>query len=398
MSRAFAAVVTLLAGCLSIPPYEPAVSVSYTESGTGGTAAGPGFALHFADGDGFHFPDALLIDGTDVMGHEPAPGCFAEDEAGIAFSPTPRISAHGGATPVMNQLVPVLRGPAVVQVKLDWTTGFKCNPARTPGGSSIFTVFPDGRIVRYDTVVDPISSPVLVPDSCACDPMADPSVNEQFTITAFWTFAQQRFVQIYAPGPRMFPGPMEVITNMSTSCLDGGGYQVAFAWREMDHMTILSGDAAIGFGRDLKLDAPMLAELSLKNRSALFIGRTGCDAGVARAVEYAAPSCTMDPQVACLSINGAGTTPAALDGIYGGDDGASPPGIEVEMGRTELKGVLGSSFAVWLRFPSSVSALRATLEGAKGAWYLPQRVDDRSWIVWFRDPMFGGQTITVEPI
>jgi hypothetical protein len=402
VSRKIAALATVLAGCLSVPPYEPAVSVSYTESGQGGTAAGPGFALHFADGTGFHFPDALKIDGTDVMGHEPAPSCYEADEAGIVFSPTHRISAHSGAIPVTNHLVPVLRGPAVVQVKLDWATRFDCDTTRTPGGTAIFTVFPDGRIVRHDAVVDPSMSQ-LFPDPCSCDPKASPEVRTQFTITPFWTFAQNRFAQLYAPGMRGFPVPGEVITNMSTSCLDGGGngggngYQVAFGWREKKDMTILSGDTAIRFGRDLVSNAQMLDKVLLKNRSAMFIGRTGCDAGVARAVEYVLASCSPTARLACLSINGADTAPADLDGIYGGDSGIDPPGIAVGMGPTTLTGALGGSFAVWLRFPSAVSAVRAKLANAKGAWYLPQQVDDRSWIIWFRDSLSANQMITVEP-
>jgi hypothetical protein len=396
VSRGIAAVATVLAGCLSVPAYEPAVSVTYTVSGTAGTVAGPGFALHFAEGEAFHFPDALVIDGADVMGHEPAPSCFGEDEAGVVFSPTPRISAHGGAMPVKNHLEPVLRGPAVVQVKLDWATRFDCNLARTPGGVATFTVFPDGRIVRYDTVVDPSSSPLL-PEPCACDPAADPAVGTQFTITAFWTLAQQRFIQLYAPDARMLPDPSEVITNMATSCIASEQYQVAFGWREADGMTIHSGDTAIRFGRDLTLDAPMLGDFSFKNRSAMYIVRTGCEAGLARAGEYAAPSCAVDAPLACLSINGAGLVPAELDGIYGGDDGSGQPGVPVAMGRTELNGAIGGSFAVWLRFPDPVTAVRATLEGAKGAWYLPQQVDDHSWIVWFRDSISAGQTITLEP-
>jgi hypothetical protein len=296
-----------------------------------------------------------------------------------------------------NDLVPVLRGPAVVQVRLDWAIRLDCNLARTPGGATTFTVFPDGRIVRYDTVFDPVSSPVLVPAPCACDSEADPRVVNQFTLAAFWTLAQQRFVQIYAPGARGFPDPTEVITNMSTSCIDGGAYQVAFGWREADGMTIHSGDTAITFGRDLVLDAQTLEDFSFKNRSAMFIVRTGCEAGVARAGEYAAPSCSADAPLACLAINGTGTVPADLDGIYGGDDGSGRPGVPVAMGPTELKGAIGGPFAVWLRFPGPVTALRATLEGAKGAWYLPQQVDDRSWIVWFADSISAGQTITLDP-
>jgi hypothetical protein len=52
---------------------------------------------------------------------------------------------------------------------------------------------------------------------------------------------------------------------------------------------------------------------------------------------------------------------------------------------------------VWLRFSRPVDALRAT-SGGKKVTSLPQRVDDRSWIVWFRDALPMGPTIVIEPI
>src|SRR5262249_55699510 len=148
------ALAMLTTGCLSIPPYQPEVAVSYSAaSATSGAAVtGPGFKLQFAGGDAFHFPEALFIDGTNVLGRDPAPGCFDEDEAGVLIAPTPRISAHGSAMHVINRLSPTLLGPAVVQVTLEWTTRFTCSSARTPGGTSTFTAFPDGRIVRHDVV------------------------------------------------------------------------------------------------------------------------------------------------------------------------------------------------------------------------------------------------------
>ena len=47
--------------------------------------------------------------------------------------------------------------------------------------------------------------------------------------------------------------------------------------------------------------------------------------------------------------------------------------------------------------PSPVDALRARSEGKRGAWYLPQQVDDRSWIVWFPEGFEGGEEILIEP-
>jgi hypothetical protein len=404
MRRAIAALV-FATGCLSVPPFQPETAVTYTETGAGGTAAGSGFALRFAGGDGFHFPDALMIDGTDVMGHDPAQRCFEEDEAGFRFSPTARISANGAAPRVKNQLVPVLPGPAVVQAKLEWATEIRCDGTRAPGGTSTFTVFPDGRIVRYDAVVDATAAPISA-TQCTCQ--LNDSDNG-FTIATYWTLARAPFPDLYAPQTtspsevpqrQAPPDPMNEINNHPMACLDGGAYQVAVAWRfptESLETTVVRGGAAlIGLLRELVVRTSTLDAFSWENSSALFIERNGCAAALGRARAYVEPS--------GLTISEATRmTPATIlsaerDGIYGGDSGAGLPGFVLETDRAELTGSVGSSFAVWLRFPRAVNLLRAELEGATGPWYLPQRVDADSWIVWFRDPLSVGQTIAIEAL
>lgn len=391
MRCGLAAAAVFATGCFSVPPYEPEVRVSYTEVGTGGTATGPGFALRFAGGDGFHFPDSLMIDGVDVMGHEMTTECDAHDAVGILISPTKRISASSDAERVMNQLVPVLRGPAVVQVKLAWATSFMCNLMRTPGGTSTFTVFPDGRIVRYDTIVDPSKMPIS-PGPCSCEPQG-----KLFEISPFWTFTRGSN-SLYASEDGPFDLPMpgeEVHSNYFSACLDGGGgaSKVLLAWNNLLSTRIRGGNALIGFDRLLKQDST-LEDINEESSSAIFVGHDGCTAKptVARTKEY------LDPSL--LSIDGAlGIKPSIHNGIYGGDDGGDgKPGIKLAADKTELKGPVTSSFAVWLRFPHSVDALRAKAEGMTGPWYLPQRVDDDSWIIWFREAIAVNQPITVEAL
>lgn len=392
------AAVVLATGCFSVPPFEPESGVSFTESDTGGgTASGTGFALRFSDG-GLHFPDGLLIDGLDVMGRDSSQTCFDEDEIGFRIVPTARISATGGAPPVKNLLVPVLRGPGVVQVKLDWATQFKCNGSRAPGGISTYTMFPDGRIVRFDTIGDAIATEI-VPSGCECEPPIR-SEDQLFTISTHWTLARSKF-ETFSFDNNTEPVPAEgeeKAANHATSCIANDTYQVAFAWplsmaMQMPLQTAVRGRTSlIEFRRDLVRGAPRLEAFSHDNSSAIFIERGGCAAAFKRANEHADPS--------SLAINGASMKPSIRDGIYGGDPGAGGlPGIDVPSGTATLVGPVDSSFAVWLRFPGSVDAIRATLGGRpkEGPWYLPQRVDDRTWIVWFKDAITATQTIVVEP-
>lgn len=388
----------LVTGCFSVPPYAPDEAVTFTATGAGGVVAGNlasnvPFELHFPDGDGFRFPNALMVDGVNLLGHDPRQGCSAEDELGFRISPAPRISATGVAPRVTNTLTPALQGPAVVQVRLDWSTRLACNPARNPGGASTFTVFPDGRIVRFDQLSDP-SSAAITASQCSCD-----GAGSLFTVSTFWTIARGSFRGLYHTGspdaPQQVPGAaMEMAAaNTDTQCLDDGTRQVAFAWGGDSRGTTVRGsEQLIGFGFEFLFDGSILESFTWDKSSALFLSRTDCPSTLVRAREHAMPS--------QLLINGVDAPFSPRDGIYGGDTGnAAGPGIELSGGeRFELTGATKAAFAVWLRFPRAVDAVRAARAGAMGVWYVPQRVDDRSWILFFKEPLPAGQMITVEPI
>ncbi|HEY0481939.1 MAG TPA: hypothetical protein VGD37_30685 [Kofleriaceae bacterium] len=389
-TAAFAALAGLGA-CLSIPPYQSRNGVSVADDATGSTVAGPRFALHFAGGAGFHFPDALTIDGHDVLGHEAQATCFDQDEAGVLIFPTPRISAITSAPAVRNQLAPALRGPAVVQMRLDWTTQFGCNTTRAPGGTSVFTVFPDGRIVRHETLEDPRPDDNVSSHDCACDPSGR---DQGFTISSYWTFARAAFQNaFYYTEQLTLPLPMMMesdVTNFDTVCLDGPGYHLTSTWftpLPTDTTAVHGGKAVFGHGM-IKAIGTSGVELPWTTRSTLAIGRIDCRSAFRTALAYAAP--------AVLRVNGGDTT-VARDGIYGGDPGTGEPGLALSTRHVELTGEITTPFAVWLTFPGPVELLRATRAGQTGEWYIPQQVNDRTWIVWFRDPLTAGQTITIDP-
>lgn len=383
----------VLAGCFSEPAYEPEVRVTYEPVGTGGVAAAPGFELRFADGPGFHFPDSLKIGGVEVMGRDPDRSCRQEDDTGILISPTARISASGAAERINNVLDPVLRGPAVVQAKLDWSTRFPCNANRNPGGTSTFTVFPDGRIMRFDQIADASTETLGAPSLCSCDPTGN-----SFTISTFWTLARESFTTFHRsdiPGAIPLPDNGDEIGNVPVSCLEvPGQYQVALGWRENVGAAIRGGNKLVAFAFEFLFAQPRLESFTYENTSALVIGRETNDADCEKALARATQS--IDPMLMPIQVAGTDTRPSRRDGIYGGDSGTGEPGIEIQTDSVEVSGALDTSFAVWVRFRSSTDAVRAKRTGATGAWYLPQRVDDRSWIIWFKDPLQSNTPITIE--
>lgn len=392
MIRALPIVLLLLlgAGCFSVPPYEPPDVVVYTEEATGGArVAAEGFELHFAGGPGFHFPDSLKVGGVEMIGNDPAQKCFAENQIGVRILPTARVSADGAATQVTNRLTPVLKGPIVVQARVEWATAFKCSGDRKPSGSSTFTVFPDSRIVRYDELTD--ESPEVDGASiCSCDAAAN-----DFNVTTFWTLARGSFAKLYRSDDlsRSDPPPQggTEIGNVPYSCVDDDTHRLTFAWTDNRITTIRGTPNLIAFGREFfdngnSSKLPGSGMFRYSNSSALFIGTGDCRAeGFVRAEEYL----KMNSKI---TVGGMDATFSTKDGIFGSEQ----PDLQLS-GRVDIKGMVNSSFAVWLRFTHPVEVVRATLANAQGRWYLPQRIDARSWLVWFREPLKMDQTITVEP-
>lgn len=412
MRRALAAAALAAApACLSLPTFRGEDLVTYRDDGGGALVTGPRFSLHFASGTSFHFPDSLMLDGVELMGravatHDPDSSCDSESETGIKIAPTPRISPDGDAPVTQNQLTAVLGGPVVVQLQLDWGTQLGCMPPAAPSGTSTFTVFPDGRIVRHDRIKDPMRPSTT--GGCVCSGAQDYGT---FLVSSFWTFAQDRFGEglyglndqgvfekFYNPGP----GSKSDI-QYGTVCFDGTGsaYQVASTWSPVvfgsDRTSpfLFVTELLAGHRLDKPFGSSMLDLHGWDVHGALFLDHDGCTAAHRRLDEYVMPS--------PLLVNGQATTASPLDGMYGGDDGHGGLGLDLGADRATLSpaagGTMPGSFAVRLRFRSSIEVPRATLSGATPTpgWYEPQRIDGRNWILWFRDPLKEGQTITIAP-
>jgi hypothetical protein len=394
----------LAAACLSIPPYQPTVLVSYEQDGSGGMVKGAKFSLHFAGGSGFHFPDELKIDQSDnLLGSDGDLLCYDERGAGLSLYPTARISADTTAPVTKNQLAAVWTGPAVVQVRVDWQTQFACERARAPQGSSTFTVFPDGRIVRHDQLGDP--NPLLISaGNCKCDRYVDETTTpDEFIIESYWTFTrsfQASFsVSTKAPPdvqPAVIPTMRSNANNVGALCLDNNAYQLASLQvrpptRPDDSPQSFGTGSLIGHRLQQPLGPANLEALSWDIYSALFIEHGGCIEASKRVIAHTSP-----PAVA---LDGTPVPESPLNGVYGGDPGSDgKPGVLLRGGRGTLQ-AQAVPFAVWLRFPDPVGGVRALLPGMTGEWYTPQRLDDRNWIVWFENnPLAADKPIQIEPL
>jgi hypothetical protein len=410
------------AACLDIPDYRGSTKVGYSPDKAGNiTVATPEVTVHFPGGSGFHLPDQLKIRSTDLLGHVTSP-CWGASGTGFAVTPMPRVSGDpldGGVAASESALESNMTGPAVVQLTATWSThwtfpaGSTCSPnaKHSSSGSSRFTVFPDGHIVRHDVLTE--ANPdmeQLMTEHCTCADM--PSAPDAFILSSYWAFDRQALPTLFGLGDSgpstpdpLTPGKMYNVTApYDTVCFDGPDeqYQVASTWVRPptpDHGPIPNA-AAVGFetvvSHDVqKASTPML-DFPWDVHGALFFERSNCTAALKRAIDYLAPQ----PLMVSTASGTISSLPSELDGIYGGDPGGNGrPGIDVSDGTTTLSGGPGDSFVVWLRFAGSgpVIVPTATRPGAAIGWYVPQRINDREWLIWVQDKLQPGETITVRP-
>src|SRR6185369_1139436 len=138
--------------------------------------------------------------------------CWSESGTGFAVIPMPRVSGDpvdSGVTAVDSEIHATMTGPVVVQLELSWSTrwsfaaGSTCstNAKHSSGGSSTFTVFPDGHIVRHDVLTEdnPDMEQVMT-EHCTCGAM--PPAPGAFILSSYWAFDRQKLPTLVGLGER----------------------------------------------------------------------------------------------------------------------------------------------------------------------------------------------------
>jgi hypothetical protein len=384
-----------LGACVDVPPFAAPRGVTWTDSNGGGTITSKVLTMHFAEGEKLHLPDELrFTNGDRLIGASPNAHCYDEDQLGVALYPTARMAADTTGAFGTNGLQVTLRGPAVVKVEIFWGASFTCaGAARAPNGYAVYTMFPDGMITRYDELSEDMP-PTVNANDCACGSGNLPT----WAVTSFWTFSDMNLTQLWYestthPLPTVASG-MQLQDKIV--CVDNGQHSITLSTMN-DHTRITTSAPNETFA--LVYDMRYFETMSLGDlqpqldhvQTALFVDpMSPC-------------TTTMSPAAVAfgandkLTING---TPLerSVDGIYGGlDRNSNMSGFAIDSAAT-LQGPVDLPYAVWLRFASDTNSI-TVVDTDKPAndpnWFVPQQVDARSWVIWFRDALATGETITV---
>lgn len=217
-------VAAALAGCADVPEELPTSvrDVAKVEVTAGNTVTAAGIALAFAD-TGVRLPLSLTYTSTEILAQN---GCPEPSLAGVVVAPFQ--SAYGGnvvpgATSTLDLL---LTGPVVARADVRYDLPYDCAGKQALQGSSTFTVFPNGRIVRTDAV-KPSTTPVA--DAASCTQTCNAAPEDNATFATFWALAPG--------GERFTPGTTTPVTSTVTtqfSCTRyGDTHTVGIGWDTM---------------------------------------------------------------------------------------------------------------------------------------------------------------------
>jgi hypothetical protein len=363
---AVAAAGCTVAGCATVPPDPRDRVLLDVDDSTGRVAstsrAPVQFTMEFAD-RGARMPQRLVLDGVNRLAEGQCPN---EGGIGIAVYPAALAAAPmlGGDTTASSTLTVDMAGPAVARVKVEWTMPFECNLAQREGkGTSTFTIFPNGRIVRHD-----ITKPTAVALSVDTNPCGC-SAESNFYLTSYWAFA---------PTQNVNPDGTPFIDGSLAGCAVYASHMIGVAWPD-SHTRVITDNNVSAFTYEWVTDSTTLSPDERELVSAIVMSKG-----------TAAAKC--------------GDVLADLDDFPIMIDGSSvstdDSGIYVDMrshtGRVEISAPrrVPSGFAVSLDVGGFGEITRSP--PADGDWYGSQSDNGRT-LFWFRDALAVGEKISIEP-
>lgn len=349
----------------------------------------------------YPFPDSLIVANQDLVAT--AEGCGYEDQIGVAAYPVFTIGSQppGSST---HTLVPEVVGPAFTQLRTHWSVPLdsSCGAGATAigAGSTTWGFFPDGRVVRNDTIVPTDMNTVSPgPQSCNC-----PGGNGVmgFVITSYTTFEATRLAAVTRARQQEQSAPLPATTTAAEGACARGtmGGAVAVWWDRPDMAEIsprptrLRHEANPGtlhdifaFVYDMVPASEMLTSVSagmsfgIRTHMLLSSTSTPCTALLDTAEAFAGSQ--------PLQIGPVGMAGSPVAYVTGGvfDDATSYTGA------ITIDGAQPPGFAVHLRFPG-FTAVAADRDADRVVW---QRQTDGTFTMVFVDGLSAGQPITVTP-
>ncbi len=422
--RGIPLIVMLMAGCLAAPsPRDDGDDDSDNDStdldddgsaSVSGEATDSGLTLQADDGrfrmefEGFGMPTQMSIDNTAMLTEVPH-ACPREQGTGLALFPWNAVDSVQRA---LNTSSLTFRGPVVAGVAYDWQQPINCGgQPQSFHGTTRFTIFPDGRIHRFD------EANIGQPDGTAesmmgvCEQCGDgQATGDGDPMNTFLTsFATVRADEGLVPG--LVPVGDTAVTN-DPVCVRHGGQALAFSWASengLDYTSvgqrrvIRSGLDAIlvhDWVRGEDLVEKQMPEGYQVHTTWLPGAAAECDALLERAGRSG-------PHNADLSVEQPGDPEVrhpliGRDGMFQNRTGG-PLAIPIGDIHLSTTNRIPPGWAFYFELGPQQGRLDVSIEPAdvQGTWFREQRIivdsTHHDVILWFRDGLEPGEVISLHP-
>ena len=354
--------------------------------------------------DQFHYPFNMMVGTTQVIGGGNGVGCADEYGVGIGLYPAGRITGHTldpNVAVMQNDIRIEFAGPPVAKVALDWGTQLPCSGTpQTVTGRSTFTLFPDGRINRSDQVH---LGAALDSTMCTCGGA------DSWYLTSFFTANAATVQTVFGatvPGDSITSNPFA----NSWACFNGfnNSYQFAMGWRlpvsSRLRAPVAGSSGTLAFVRDLTPGgaATSLGPTDLEGQTTWWVATdSNCTSLQDKVRPYSNNSGLSFPT---LNVQ-PGTTGqvlsfgVALDGIFGGENGAGSMGYQSSAPDIHLTVDENiGAFAFWLALGSGeeIESVVKSPSTPTDPWYFQQkRTGSNHRLFWFPDGLNVGEEIVI---
>lgn len=319
---------------------------------------------------GAKLPIQLTANEKDYLGTSTA--CAAD--SGVGFTVAPALTVAGGSPASTSTLTVIDPGPGVVKVRVAFNSAYSCPSATAISGTSDFTIFPSGRIVREDSV-SPTTQALTPSATCGCA-----AAQQNFAFSSAWTFDGIGATQVQEDNSPVAPDVFLACTMYGTT---HPGLGVAFANIAGSHTRFHTGATAT-HAIDFDADATSLATDTKVMTSAVQIG-----AAMETCQQLLVPLVDVPLQI------GAQTYPYTdHDGVYRDVNGGARTAAFDIVATTRP---VPSGFAVSVDLGGADHATIVKTPDSGVAVGVPQHEADTHYLIFFPDGLAVGETITITP-
>jgi hypothetical protein len=282
-------------------------------------------------------------------------------------------------TGVQSVITVVQPGPVIAKIHVTFAVNYSCPGAETLQGSTDFTIFPSGRIVREDLSIQPSTDTLAKAGNCGCQQESDSANFKNLFFGTFWAFDPTGATQVQPDGT-------PVVDDVYAACTMYAKRAVGVSFEYIAGTAVrYHAQTTASHALDWDIDQTSLAPTPQNMTSAIQVSNTppasaaDCNAIIAKLADVP------------LDIGNTPMGTSGHDGIYRDTVPHTAPFVikpetlNVPPGWAISVDLAGSDHATIVRSPPT------------GHPALVQRELGTTFLMFFPDGLAPGETITITP-